>query len=797
MLIKIVKRLTIHSSIAGVILSVTIFFMMSHYQLSLVDFVNKVAQKLQMTSPYNTLLPHSKKYLTTTSPNSINMAHPKIILTKLRGWDGLSTPDFYHQRLANLERSKLGFSINCKPLNIRNLLHCYLAKPSAENLKKLEHGVMNYRFKMPNNSSQYGNAWQFSLILDIAKSSPTFSANVSQQINLKIINILNHYLKLLDGGGASLWHGRSSLAANAFLLASVLSVNTVEENQLYQRAYGHFYDVYRAISATETWPEGYNYWINTRALPLVLALSALKNQQIDVFESTKIHQTLTRIGLWHIYLTRPDFKIEGWGDEGPRTDLKDESLKVIDAISQITQESAIYSFANQIREHYKASGYYVSYRWLLPLLYQYEQPLGTPLLPKSELFGPHFTNHLSVRSDWSPQQTFITYRAGHTFTHHQHYDAGHFSIFKGKPLAVNASQYNGNVFSDNRMNFAIRTIAKNSLLIQNPNESVQPHRRFTQNVAPGGQRIVMPVGGSITSFEHWKSQLYNGKHLAGATLLNYQYQPDLFTAIRSDLTPAYNSVRYSAPGNKAKIKRVARTFVYLNRFDMVLINDRVLTTEPYKVKWLLHTVNQPEMVQTTLLKGSNDNGILSSDHKVLLINNGQSTMRMDVLAPEHSNALLIGGDDYRYYVESDGDDAAFNGEIFNQGVQDRPWYDLAKWRIELSGQSKQLDNHFLVALQPRLKGQKLRAIVPKLIKHPYAGVAVFNELLVISAVKSDALSIPLPGNISTLAIFVERSSLLTFTDTNLRTVTLNQGFNYIHLTDKAGGLLIIETSKSL
>ena len=69
------------------------------------------------------------------------------------------------------------------------------------------------------------------------------------------------------------------------------------------------------------------------------------------------------------------------------------------------------------------------------------------VLPRAALFGPNALNQVYIRSDWGPDATYVTFRAGDTFAHHGHYDAGHFTLFKGAPLAINSGTY-GDFFGE-------------------------------------------------------------------------------------------------------------------------------------------------------------------------------------------------------------------------------------------------------------------------------------------------------------------------------------------------------------
>ena len=307
---------------------------------------------------------------------------------------------------------------------------------------------------------------------------------------------------------------------------------------------------YMRLKLHQLGQSGYNYWINNRALLAVLALNSYAHAHKPVMQRQRILALIEEIGLAMLYVSRPDLSVQGWGDEGPRIDLKDETVPVIDVIASITNNQALYEFAAAVRRKFGWDSYYRGHRWLLPWLYETDsQQLFSGLgqhLPLSKLFGRDMSNHTIMRSGWQPQDTFVSYRAGHIFSHHQHYDAGHFTLFKGAPLMVDAAQYNGSVITPRRLHHDIRTLSKNSLLIQQQDEVISRDSE-AQHVITGGQRVVMPKANTLSDFAQWQQSLNESGAIRGAELINYRHAPRRFSAISSDLTHAYNSTRYVTP----------------------------------------------------------------------------------------------------------------------------------------------------------------------------------------------------------------------------------------------------------
>jgi hypothetical protein len=148
---------------------------------------------------------------------------------------------------------------------------------------------------------------------------------------------------------------------------------------------------------------------------------------------------------------------------------------------------------------------------------------------------------------------------------------------------------------------------------------------------------------------------------------------------------------------------VVRDLVYLFGEDRLMVHDQVVAVEPsYIKKWLLHTVNRPEIAELRLIKGVADNGILVSTVDTALVSNGRGRLIVQRLLPADGVMRMVGGPDYRYYVETDGDEHELNGVNFKEGASAKPWFDVASWRLEIQPGTLRETDTFLVALSPSL-----------------------------------------------------------------------------------------------
>lgn len=739
-----------------------------YFQFTPSQFLLKAVEKSGIDSPWVvSVLSPSQRFSSHSLDGQLQPGHPRIILPQLATWSGGDMSPLIARRVALYQvKSMMDFDPCLMGDEIMAQTACWVSSGDSSVALGLISILKNFQLQAPDVQAQYGNGWKLAFAYDLVANSAEISADERVKIEMKIEYALRDYLAVLDDASPSLWHGRTSLASMAWLCAVVLDpAKGRHRASLITRAQGHFLDVVRAVELTEAWPEGYNYWIQNRGLIFVLAASAYVNGLENAQHTLRIHQLLQRVGLWHIYATRPDNRIEGIGDEGSRVDLKDETRRVIDVIAQLTQDPVFATFSRYIGELHGEESYFRSYRWGYRLFNDPEVKTAkngekglaifNGLLPRAALFGRGGMNLGYIRSSWSSDATFISFHAGQTFTHHGHYDAGHFSIFKGAPLAINSSTY-GDYTGPNRLNYSIRTVAKNSLLILRPGEQVKPNHFFKNNVADGGQRVIIPSGSAIQNVNDWAANRNDGMHYAGGLIQNYDVLDGLYAYIATDLTRAYNTPDHDEGGRGGKVREVKRNLVYLFDEDRLLIHDRIVSTHPsYTKKWLLHSINQPKMENVTLLKGVMNNGISESRSSVVNIRNGNSHLRVDRIYPEDAVIRLVGGPDYQFYVESDGDDADLDGKNYSAGASLKPWFDVGMWRMEIQPGVSRLEDEFLVALSPSLDQARVSQVkpLPVFSIRAKAVLTEYSVVIFVSSVAHGRLQFKIPNKKRRVLIF--------------------------------------------
>lgn len=571
----------------------------------------------------------------------------------------------------------------------------------------------------PRAEGNYGNGLEMALTYDLVGDHPAWSPEKRQRLNLKLRKNLEDSMLVLDGDSASLWHGRTQLAASAWVVAAAMDPQGPEDMALRAQAQRHFLESVEAFRLSGGWPEGYNYWINNRAFPFALACLAHLNGVKEPALNALMADTLTRLGLWTIHGTEPIGRFVLFGDTGPRNDLKDETQRVIDLVTLGTGLPIFRDYSRYLTGLHGGEAYYSGHRWGIPLfrgLAEWDHGAEDALMdlgvlegrvPRSAVFGRHDgMGQVFIRSDWGPEATFISFQAGHSFTHHGHYQAGHFTITKKVPLTVKSGTYGGYT-SPHRLHYYIRTVAANSLLVLRPGEQVRPNRFFETNVADGGQRIVMPTGSAVVSLADWRANLHRGRRYEGGRITAFENHHPRFVYVASDLTGAYNNTHYDDNERGGKVERVERSLVYLTKEDAVVIYDRVTAVHvDFTKKWLLHSWAKPETAQERVLVGDQDNGILESKDRRAVIRREGAALQVYALLPQEAVLRKVGGPDYRYYVEVDGDDEDLDGTNMEAGASEQPWFDAGLWRLEIQPAEKRKADRFLVGLKPGLAGDE-------------------------------------------------------------------------------------------
>ncbi len=260
-----------------------------------------------------------------------------------------------------------------------------------------------------------------------------------------------------------------------------------------------------------------------------------------------------------------------------------------------------------------------------------------------------------ARSDWSEDATWFELECAPYFTGHYHLEAGHFEIFRGEPLALDSGEYS-EWGSPHAMNWLIRTVASNSLLVYQPGETWTRMR-------DGDQVPIFNDGGQAKKWDWWPHTFgewqANPEAFDRGSIVAYENRPE-FLSVAADCTKAY------AP---SKLSQWIRQIVFLRPHTFVIF-DRVVSVQPeYEKTWLLHCRTEPQIYGQTA---------------VIFSPNGGSALTVQTLLPAEATIRKVHGYTYR-------------GQTFDP-LPNPQTPGAVKWRLEVLPGKPQTEDLFVHVL---------------------------------------------------------------------------------------------------
>ena len=568
-------------------------------------------------------------------------------------------------------------------------------------------------------SGYYSNVWRYALAYDWLYTHPAMTDAIRTHIENAIVKVLEADLADLDGGGPSMWHGRNQYANNC--LISVLSLSHHPKREDLLRAFlPHYVSAVRALRFVEAWPEGPSYWICNRAIQYPLAADCVRTAfGTTTVADVDLVETMRTTGYWQLHSLQPDGSFVPYGDAfgGAGLNTWQPWTESIDYYARFTRDPALIAYAAHARQVSVGRAYRPGrFGWGLvlscepdlpmPKDYDPEHPLAfiQRHVPTARLFGRKSTGFAFFRSSWTDSDaTHVSFKAGDLFAHHGHYNQGTFTIFKRSALAPITGAYRG-YYSAHRLGYYIQTVGVNSLLILAPGEfsTYLRKHKYPVDALSGGQRVVQATGSYSRSVEHWLTDRSPGRRYESGNVTACRSVPGDYDYIAADITAAYNSTSHAEPGNKAKVSHVSRRLVFLHKPDAVVIFDRVVSTDKsYRKRWLLHAQSRPRTAPAKLVQGHPHNGILETPGRHLVTTVGEGRLIHQVLLPDPARVYLIGGPDYAFYAELDGDGSAFTGRNLALDGGRKPRASQGLWRVEVEPAALRKDDVFLNVLWPR------------------------------------------------------------------------------------------------
>jgi hypothetical protein len=238
----------------------------------------------------------------------------------------------------------------------------------------------------------------------------------------------------------------------------------------------------------------------------------------------------------------------------------------------------------------------------------------------------HFSEgpgYVYARSSWEEDATYLFFKCGKRFTAHQHLDVGHFYIFKHEELAGEGGHY-VDWSGAHDINYYLRTIAHNSMLIHDPAESFEFIRGADQIANDGGQKYPWPG----TCFRH------NGDGGDADQWRRHRELMDIadMLAFEDKGTYLYCAGDCSAAYSGKKLDYFTRQIVFIRPGTFVIF-DRVKSKKPaFKKTWLLHAMKPPT--------GETPN---------LVVTNGKGRLFVQTVLPANAVVKLNQGEELYSY----------------------------------------------------------------------------------------------------------------------------------------------------
>lgn len=234
----------------------------------------------------------------------------------------------------------------------------------------------------------------------------------------------------------------------------------------------------------------------------------------------------------------------------------------------------------------------------------------------------HFSpgpGHVYARSSWDEDATYFFFKASDRFTAHQHLDAGSFVIYKHAELIGDGGHYAA-FGSAHDVNYHLRTIAHNTILVRDPDESWPGIRAGNVTGNDGGQHHNWPHhNGAVADPQEWRK---NKKLYDIADILAFEDKGE-YLYIAADCTGAYSP---------KKLDYFTRQIVFVRPGTFVIF-DRVRSKDPsFKKTFLLQAMTTP---------ARNGSG--------LVVTNGKGRLFIQTLLPSSPSVRLVSGDDLYTY----------------------------------------------------------------------------------------------------------------------------------------------------
>jgi len=455
----------------------------------------------------------------------------------------------------------------------------------------------------------------------------------------------------------------------------------------------------------------------------------------------------------------------------------DNEYPILDDRDTTALGYAVHRFKNPYAAWLLRDSGFADRKWMLPVLdFLWNDPDVAPRnpaitapaeLPLSRYFPG--VDQVVFRNNWGPNATRIEFDCGPYLAKHQHLDRGHFTIYHRGHLAIDSGADYTESESPHYINYYRRTVAHNTMLIFDPKEHFFWSENLLEAANDGGQRMDSSrFWNTIRSREDWEKtrDLWEVGRLA---IVDTGENTSYYYALG-------NATRAYSPH---KLRTFTRQLLYLPELDVLLVFDRVISTDAaFRKSWLLHGVNMPwvDGVGTAASNGEESFGNAGR----FRLQEGEGEVLVHTLLPANHITSRRGGPDHEFWTPGNADGGAWStgrnwplepaegGPLPTDPEELAIWKKFygndihsmersnhrnvvpGAWRIEVSPSKPQLEDHFLHLFEIGDRGKTGRFTV---------------ELLQGSGITGAAFAVT--GAAGIAALFPAQDALLDFAEVAL------------------------------
>jgi len=525
------------------------------------------------------------------------------------------------------------------------------------------------------------------------------------------------------------------LGLTTFALCAVARHNTKDPNirklrEKASRAFQNILQVSEMVSPMGSYHESMDYMRITYFPMAMLAELQRTTTGVDPALRFGVYRSFTDTYLYKLF---PD---------GTPTREGDNEYPILDDRDTTALGYSVHRFKNPYAAWLLRDSGFSAQKWALPVLDFLWNDLDVsprnPGLTDSEEL-PHFryfpgVDQIVFRNEWSRNATHIEFDCGPYLAKHQHLDRNHFTIYHRGNLAIDSGADYTESESPHYLNYYRRTVAHNTMLIFDPKEQFFWSENLLEAANDGGQRMDSSrFWNTLRSQDDWEKtrDLWDVGQMKTVDNVEGSNNQTAYHYALGDATRAYSA---------RKLHTYTRQLLYLPDMDVLLVFDRVVSTDPaFRKTWLLHGVNIP-WVDGNGTPTSNGEETFGNAGRFRL-QEGEGEMLVHTLLPIDHITSRRGGPGHEFWTPGDANggswgsgrnwelEPAEGGPLPNDPVELAMWKKFygnniksvehsnrrnvvpGSWRIEVSPAKPQLEDLFLHLFEIGDRGKTSRVSV--------------------------------------------------------------------------------------